>query len=105
MALFKGGQRLVAIDDATNKLEGLGHSAKEVQRIMDNALASVKGTAFGLDEAATTAAGAVASGIQPGKQAHPLPDADGRHGFCRRHVACRDGFNHQRGHRPQPCVR
>lgn len=34
---------------------------------MDNALAAVKGTAFGLDEAATTAAGAVASGVKPGK--------------------------------------
>jgi len=35
---------------------------------MDNALASVQGTAFGLDEAATVAAGAVAAGIKPGKE-------------------------------------
>jgi len=35
---------------------------------MKDALASVKGTAFGLDAAATTAAAAVASGIKPGQQ-------------------------------------
>ena len=33
---------------------------------MNDALASVKGTAFGMGEAATTAAGAVAAGIKPG---------------------------------------
>src|SRR5690554_2351394 len=35
---------------------------------MDNALASVKGTAFGLDEAATVAASTVAAGIKPGRE-------------------------------------
>lgn len=35
---------------------------------MDSALSSVQGTAFGLDEAATTAANAVAAGIKPGKE-------------------------------------
>lgn len=67
-SLVKGFNRLSAIDQATHKLSGLGHSAEEVQKIMDNALASVKGTAFGLDEAATLSASAVAAGIQPGKQ-------------------------------------
>lgn len=67
-ALFKGFTRLNAIDQAEAKLSGLGHSAASVDKIMDNALASVKGTAFGLDEAATTAAGAVAAGIKPGQQ-------------------------------------
>lgn len=67
MALTKGFQRLKSIDDARGKLAGLGHSAKAVDGIMDNALASVKGTAFGLGEAATTAAGAVASGVKPGQ--------------------------------------
>lgn len=64
----KGWDRLTAIDDARAKLEGLGHSAKAVDGIMDSALASVKGTAFGLGEAASTAATAVASGIKPGKE-------------------------------------
>lgn len=67
-ALFKGFSRLDAIDQAKAKLLGLGNSAKTVDKIMSNALKSVKGTAFGLDEAATTAASAVAAGIKPGKE-------------------------------------
>lgn len=66
-ALTKGFSRLQAIDDARAKLTGLGNSAKQTDAIMKNALASVKGTAFGMDEAATTAAGAVAAGVKPGK--------------------------------------
>ena len=67
-ALVKGWGRLTAIENAQAKLKGLGHDAGSVQAIMDNALASVKGTSFGLDEAATTAAGAVAAGIKPGAE-------------------------------------
>lgn len=67
-ALAKGFGRLKGIDDAEGKLRGLGHSTKNVDRIMGDALASVKGTAFGLDEAATTAAGSVAAGVKPGKE-------------------------------------
>jgi len=61
-ALVSGFQRLNAIDVAKNKLRGLGHDTQAVEAIMKNALASVKGTAFGLGEAATVAAGAVAAG-------------------------------------------
>lgn len=65
----KGGiSRALNIEDAQAKLRGLGHDAGNVSAIMDNALSSVKGTAFGLDAAATSAAGAVAAGIKPGKQ-------------------------------------
>ncbi|MCV7226056.1 tape measure protein [Mycolicibacterium komossense] len=67
-ALHAGFSRLTAIDDAKFKLQGLGNSTEKVQAIMDNALAAVKGTAFGLDEAATTAASAVAAGIKPGEE-------------------------------------
>lgn len=67
-ALSKGFGRLKGIEDAEAKLRGLGNSAKSIDKIMANALESVKGTAFGLDEAATTAAGAVAAGIKPGQQ-------------------------------------
>ncbi|QIK62338.1 peptidoglycan DD-metalloendopeptidase family protein [Leucobacter viscericola] len=67
-ALFKGFSRLNSIDQATAKLRGLGNSTEAVDAIMKNALASVKGTAFGLDAAATTAAGAVAAGIAPGEE-------------------------------------
>jgi tape measure domain-containing protein len=68
LALTKGFGRLQAIENAKAKLTGLGHSADTVAGIMKNATASVKGTAFGLDEAATVAAGAVASGVKPGKE-------------------------------------
>lgn len=67
-SIVKGFGRLTSIEDAEAKLTGLGNSAKDVESIMDNALASVKGTAFGMDEAATTAASAVAAGIAPGKE-------------------------------------
>lgn len=65
---IKGGiSRALAIEDAKASLDGLGHSAETVTGIMANASASVKGTAFGLGEAASTAAGAVAAGIKPGQ--------------------------------------
>lgn len=66
-ALVKGFSRLQALDQAEAKLTGLGHSAAGVEDIMDNALASVRGTAFGMGDAATVAASAVAAGIKPGQ--------------------------------------
>lgn len=68
VALTKGFGRLTAIENARAKLSGLGHQAQAVEGIMKNATDAVKGTAFGLDEAATVAAGAVASGVKPGKE-------------------------------------
>lgn len=68
VALTKGLGRLNAIDTAKAKLRGLGNDADTTAAIMENATAAVKGTAYGLDEAATTAAGAVAAGIKPGEQ-------------------------------------
>ena len=67
-SLTKGIGRLTAIEAAESKLSGLGNSAADVSSIMENANAAVKGTAYGLDEAATTAAMAVASGIKPGQE-------------------------------------
>lgn len=66
-ALWKGFSRLNAIDTARAKLTGLGNDAGSVEQIMKNALASVRGTAFGLGDAATVAAQAVAAGIKPGR--------------------------------------
>lgn len=66
--LVKGFDRLVGIDTARSKLQALGHDAQSVEKIMDSALTSVQGTAFGLDEAATVAANAVAAGIKPGQE-------------------------------------
>ena len=66
--LTKGIGRLNSIEQAEAKLSGLGNSASDVGAIMDNALNSVRGTAYGLDEAATIAASAVAAGIKPGQE-------------------------------------
>ncbi|AGW41968.1 hypothetical protein O159_19530 [Leifsonia xyli subsp. cynodontis DSM 46306] len=68
VALTSGFARLNDIEVAKAKLTGLGNSADTVNGIMANALAAVKGTAFGLGDAATVAAGAVAAGIKPGAQ-------------------------------------
>ena len=67
MAVEGGFNRALNIEQAQFKLQGLGHSAEEVDQIMENALASVKGTAYGLDDAATVAASAVAAGVKPGE--------------------------------------
>lgn len=67
-AIGGGISRQLNIEDAQKKLEGLGHSTKNVTAIMDDALKSVKGTSYGLDEAATIAAGAVAAGVKPGQE-------------------------------------
>lgn len=65
---IKGGiSRALAIEDAQAKLKGLGHDTKSIEKIMDNALASVKGTAFGLGDATGQAATLVAAGIKPGQ--------------------------------------
>ena len=68
MSLKKGFDRLSAIEQSEAKLTGLGHSTQSVAKIMDNALGSVKGTAYGLGDAASVAAGMVAAGIKPGKE-------------------------------------
>lgn len=66
-AVGGGISRQLNIEDAQKKLEALGHDTKGVETIMKSALDSVKGTAYGLDSAATQAAGAVAAGVKPGK--------------------------------------
>ncbi|MEI5991446.1 hypothetical protein A5881_002981 [Enterococcus termitis] len=68
ITLVKGFDRLTGIDDARAKLMGLGHDAGTVDKIMESATASVKGTAFGMAEAATTAAGATAAGVKQGEE-------------------------------------
>jgi tape measure domain-containing protein len=68
VALAKGFSRLEAIDTAQKKLTGLGQTTENITQIMDNAKASVKGTAFGLGDAATAAASLVAANIKPGEQ-------------------------------------
>ena len=66
-AVTKGFSRLEAIDQAEAKLKGLGHNADSVTKIMENAGDAVKGTAYGLGEAATVAAQMSAAGVASGK--------------------------------------
>mgnify|MGYP001941350279 CR=1 FL=1 len=67
-ALVKGFNRLVGIDTAQAKLKALGHDGEAVEGIMNSANESVLGTSFGLDEAATIAASAVAAGVETGSE-------------------------------------
>lgn len=67
ISVGKGFDRALNIDNARFKLQGLGHDAESVDAIMANALKSVEGTAFGLGEAGTAAASAVAAGVKPGE--------------------------------------
>lgn len=63
----KGGfTRALNIENAQAKLKGLGHDSASVTEIMNDALASVRGTAFGLGDAATVAASLSASGVKEG---------------------------------------
>lgn len=65
----KGGfTRALNIENAQAKLKGLGHDSASVTEIMNDALTSVKGTAFGLGDAATVAASLSASGVKEGGQ-------------------------------------
>src|SRR5699024_6344599 len=64
----KGIDRLTGIDTAKAKLMALGHDGESVEKIMENAINSVKGTSSGLGEADTTAASAVAAGVATGTE-------------------------------------
>lgn len=63
-----GMTRAINIENAQKKLEGLGHSSASVSSIMDSALKSVKGTAYGLGDAASTAAMMAAAGVKNGEE-------------------------------------
>lgn len=67
-AAIGGFNRLADIEDARASLEGLQMSGAEVDKVMESALASVKGTAFGMGEAASVAATMSAAGIKPGEE-------------------------------------
>ncbi len=68
LALYGGFDRALNIQEAQKKLEGLGHSTESISSIMNSALNSVRGTAFGLGAAATTSAGLVAAGVSLGDE-------------------------------------
>ncbi|MGP5206424.1 tape measure protein [Corynebacterium casei] len=67
-AFGKGFDRLGSIEQAETMLSGLGNSASEVDSIMDSAMESVSGTAFGFGEAAKMAATFSGAGIKEGEE-------------------------------------
>lgn len=67
-AFDKGFGRLQSIEQAETMLGGLGHSAEGIAEIMDNAMDSVSGTAYGFGEAASMAATFAGAGIEQGEE-------------------------------------
>lgn len=65
--LGAGMTRLENIQASKAKLRGFGHDDKTVDTISKNAMAAVKGTAYGFGDAMTASANAVAAGVKPGK--------------------------------------
>lgn len=66
--IVQGGiRRATNIENAHYQLQALLKDEAEVQRVMDNAMESVDGTAYGFDEAAKAAAMFKASGIETGE--------------------------------------
>lgn len=67
--VFKQGfDRIESLDTAAAKLKALGFQTNQIKEISKNALESVKGTAFGLDQAFNAAANAISAGIKPGAE-------------------------------------
>uniref|UniRef100_UPI0025F53A3D tape measure protein n=1 Tax=uncultured Corynebacterium sp. TaxID=159447 RepID=UPI0025F53A3D len=67
-AFEKGFGRLQSIEQAETMLGGLGNSAEGIAEIMDNAMDSVSGTAYGFGEAASMAATFAGAGIEQGEE-------------------------------------
>ena len=67
-AFSKGFGRLQSLEDAEASLQGLGRSSEDIDVIMDSVSQSVTGTAFGLDEAAKSAATFSTLGVKSGEE-------------------------------------
>lgn len=69
VTITKGFSRLTGIENATASLKGLGYQAKQAADIISGpVMEAVSGTAFGLDEAAQAAQGALGAGVKNGTQ-------------------------------------
>lgn len=61
---FQGGiSRLIGLEEAEARLKGMGVNARQTAKLMDGLLSVLKGTAFSLDEGATTMAQLVSTGL------------------------------------------
>lgn len=63
-----GFDRLVGLDSAKAKLEGLGYSTKEVGSITDQVAKAIEGGMTTMAEGTDVAAGALAAGVKEGKE-------------------------------------
>ena len=95
---IKGGiTKALQIEDATAKMTGLGNSTNTVKTVMANALSAVKGTAFGMGDAANIASTALASGIKPGQEMSKYLDPRRGRGVDRPGSPGRNGPDHGQG--------
>jgi tape measure domain-containing protein len=67
-ALNKGLGRALSLTEAKAKMKGLGYQGEELNSIITSASTAMDGLAFSTGDAATAAAGLLASGIKPGEQ-------------------------------------
>ena len=67
LALGGGINRALAIDNAQSKMKSLGYSTDQIASVMQSSLDSVKGTMFGLGDAASLASQLIAAGVRPGQ--------------------------------------
>src|SRR5690606_13709220 len=63
-----GFKRLVGMDVARAKLQGLGYEGKQLEIIMNNARNAVQGTTLTVADGAYVAAGALAAGVKEGAE-------------------------------------
>src|SRR5690606_22048411 len=63
-----GFRRLIGMDEARAKLQGLGYEGKQLETIMNNARNAVQGTTFTTAQGAYVAAGALAAGVKEGAE-------------------------------------
>ena len=68
VAVQGGISRALKIEQAQANLKGLKHDTADISEIMKNANAAVKGTAFGLDEAASVASLLSSAGVKSGAE-------------------------------------
>ena len=62
-ALYKGFERLKALDEVSKQLEVLGYRGEKLDKIMEDVSGSVNGTRFTLQDMAKVASGALGSGV------------------------------------------
>jgi len=63
-----GWKRLVGLDSARAKLQGLGYDAQSVERISDQVKSAVQGTVTTMAEGVSIAAGGLAAGVKEGAE-------------------------------------